>query len=159
MGTIVGLFTKLKTEDGRGIPKVSTGGSARVTTAGMEGDHNFSRVRRDSPPERALLLWTEDARTALNDAGWPVQPGDIGENVLIDGVPFTELKDGDRWALGELEIELSWPSGPCSVLGHLPYVGGRLDEFRAASMGRRGMYAKVLTEGELRVGDEVRRLA
>lgn len=158
VGTVVGAFAKPTSAEGRGLPKIAVSGAAEVTASGMVGDHNHDRTKKGSTPDQALMLWTEDVRSALEADGWPVAPGDVGENVLLDGVAFADLEPGTRWRLGTAAIEVTYQSDPCSVLRTLPYVGDRLDEFMATLMGRRGMYAKVVEPGEVAAGDHLVRL-
>src|SRR5207249_1209328 len=76
-------------------------------------------------------------------------PGDVKENVTVRGVVANELPYGSRLALGEVVLELTKKCAPCS----------RMEEIRpglqAVLVKRRGVYAKVVTPGSVRVGDPV----
>ncbi|HEV8124315.1 MAG TPA: MOSC domain-containing protein [Gemmatimonadales bacterium] len=126
----------------------------KVGVNGAEGDYNHYRATElHGDADQALLLVTEDLLAQLNAAGWPVQPGDLGENLTLRGVPEVNLQPGVRLAIGAIGIEVTRPCGPCKNLYALPYVGReRGPAFLKATVGRRGWYARVLNEGELRTG-------
>ena len=43
----------------------------------------------------------------LNAEGWPVQPGDMGENITSEGIPYDDFVIGRRYQLGEAVIEIA----------------------------------------------------
>lgn len=130
----------------------------RISPAGAEGDYNhFRATEQNGDPDQAMLLVTEDLLAQLNAAGWPVQPGDLGENLTLRGVPEADLKPGVRLDIGGTGIEVTKACDPCDNLYHLPYVGKeRGPAFLKATVGKRGWYARVLAPGEIRTGASVR---
>lgn len=143
-----------------GLPKRPVP-SAAVRFAGLEGD--FNRYRHDKKrddPAMALLLLPLEVLRALDAEGWPARPGDLGENVTTEGIPNEAFAPGKRFRLGAaVEVEVSKACDPCDNLYALPYVGeARGPEFLRITLGRRGWYARVLREGELRAGDPIEEL-
>jgi MOSC domain-containing protein YiiM len=139
-----------------GLPKAPVP-VLHVTAGGAEGDYNnYRTVELNGDPDQALLLVTEDLLNQLNREGWPLQPGDLGENLTVAGIAESDLGAGVRLASGAVRIELTKPCKPCSELYTLPCVGPeRGPAFLKATAGRRGWYAKVLAPGDLRPSDSI----
>ncbi len=133
-----------------GLPKGAVP-ALRITPAGAEGDYNnYRTVELHGDPDQALLVVTEDLLGQLNREGWPVCPGDLGENLTLGGIPESELRAGVRLTSGAVRIEITRPCDPCTELYTLPYVGpDRGAAFLKATAGRRGWYARVLAAGEI----------
>jgi len=130
---------------------------ARVTPAGVEGDFNRWRheVKNDDN-DMAVLIVPRETLDDLNREGWPVRPGDLGENITSEGIPYDAFAPGRRFRLGESVVEISKACTPCDNLYLLPYVGpARGPAFVQAVLGRRGWYARVLLEGRVHAGDPI----
>lgn len=96
----------------------------------------------------------------LNNEGWPIKPGDIGENITTNGIPYFQMSPGKTLRIGsEVVIQISRACDPCSNLYLLPYVGDKKGpSFLKVMLGRRGWYARVIQEGTVRKGDEIREI-
>src|SRR5919202_938736 len=85
-GRIVRLHRKPKEGRARGIPKRPVD-ELVITAEGVEGDFNRWRTEKaDGDPDQAVLLLTEEVLVELRAEGWPVGPGDLGENLLVAGL-------------------------------------------------------------------------
>ncbi|HLN51973.1 MAG TPA: MOSC domain-containing protein [Thermoplasmata archaeon] len=157
IGRVVRLGAKPRTPGQRGLPKPAL---AKVTVArgGVEGDYNVWRQEeRGGDPDYALLVMPEETLEQLNHEGWPVRPGDLGENITTSGVPYAAFEPPCRFRVGSVLAEVSKACDPCDTLTLLPYVGrARGPEFLKTMMGRRGWYARVVNSGEIREGDPIR---
>lgn len=83
----------------------------------------------------------------------PLQPGSFGENLTTEGVLETELGIGDRVRVGTAVLEVSQPRMPCQNLAMF-----HRRESMIAVFGKQrwpGIYFRVLSEGELQVGDSM----
>jgi MOSC domain-containing protein YiiM len=120
-----------------------------ITPEGVEGDYNRWRTEEaNGDLDQAVLLLSQDILAGLQAEGWPVQPGDLGENVTVAGLPSDALREGAVLHLGDAVLEVSKACDPCTILYNLPYVGvDRGPEFLRVMMGRRGWYARVLQGG------------
>src|SRR3989338_3470259 len=134
---------KPQREGERGLPKHAVE-SARVTPHGIIGDYNrYRQEKLQGSLNRALLIMPLEMIARLNQEGWPVQAGDIGENITTKGVAYSDFVIGARYQLGEVEIEIAELATPCGNLKLLPYVGvEKWPEFRRVMIGRRGWYAR-----------------
>jgi ferredoxin-NADP reductase/MOSC domain-containing protein YiiM len=83
--------------------------------------------------------------------------GEFGENFTVRGLADDEVCIGDRFRIGEALLEVSQPRVTCYR------VGIRMDEPRMPAMlvahHRPGFYLRVLREGAVQAGDEIRRVA
>ena len=155
-GRVVQLHLKPKEGRARGLPKRAVS-QLTITPEGVEGDYNRWRTEKAGGyPDQAVLLLSEEILAQLRTEGWLVEPGDLGENVTLAGLPSDALQVGAIVRLGDAELEVSKPCDPCTVLYTLPYVGvERGPEFLRTMHGRRGWYARVLRAGTVRTDTPV----
>jgi len=87
-GEIQQINVRPQTKGEHGLPKMRVD-SAFVARAGVEGDFNVYRhkERRDDP-DQALLIMPIETIKELNSEGWPIKPGDLGENFTTRGIPY-----------------------------------------------------------------------
>ena len=163
-GRVVQINRKPETPGQHGLPKhpVQT---IHVSHHGLDGD--FNRFRRDvkaDDPGRAVMLLPLETIQQLNDEGWPVKPGDMGENITTEGIRYDDFVIGAQYKLGEVIIQIAEPCIACKYLESLPYVTEtRGVEFittltrleRGLLVNRRGWYAAVVEEGTIFQGDAI----
>jgi MOSC domain-containing protein YiiM len=150
-GRIVQLNLKPKEGRARGLPKRAVS-ELSITRDGVEGDYNRWRTEKaGGDPDQAVLLLSEEILTRLRAEGWPVQPGELGENVTLAGLAPDALQVGAIVRLGHVVLEVSKACDPCTILYTLPYVGvERGPGFLRIMHGRWGWYARVLRGGTAR---------
>lgn len=98
-------------------------------------------------PSEHYAYW----RDALPDAelSW----GNFGENLTTEGLLEEEVRIGDRFRIGSVEVVVSQPRLPCYKLG---VRFGRLDmEKRFLKSGHVGFYFSVAEEGDVAAGDTI----
>ena len=155
-GLILQLSTKAKTPGEHGLPK-SAVPELRLTAAGATGDYNHYRTKQlAGDPDQAILLLTEEVIAQLRNEGWPVHPGDLGENITLGKISEAALRPGTRVQLGEVVLEVTGECDPCTELHSLPYIGSaRGPEFVRTLVHRRGWYARVIVPGVVRLDTPV----
>jgi ferredoxin-NADP reductase/MOSC domain-containing protein YiiM/ferredoxin len=110
-------------------------------------------------PNRAVLVYQ-----AASYAYWrahfgreDIAYGALGENFTVDGLADDEVCIGDRFRIGQAEFEVSQPRVTCFR------AGIRIGEPQMAALlvshHRPGFYLRVITEGEVRAGDEIVQIA
>jgi MOSC domain-containing protein YiiM len=138
-----------------GVPKLPVD-RAWVGRFGLEGDAQ----RHDTihgGPHRAVTLFAIEAIRRVRADGHPISAGSTGENLTTEGVEWATLPVGIRAAIGErLVLEISKPDMPCDTIAGSFNDGrsGRISILTHSLDAR--MYARVLTEGEVRPGDTIR---
>ncbi|MDE1821981.1 MAG: MOSC domain-containing protein [Euryarchaeota archaeon] len=136
------------------MPKLPVGGSVWVSREGLERDHNRYRTEKlRGDPDSAVLLLALSSIQAHAEAGFPVGPGSMGENLTLSDLVETEMAPGQRWKVGRAVVQISRACTPCHNLDI--YGTGLLKQ----AIGRRGWYARVLEEGPVKAGDEAVLLA
>ena len=138
-----------------GVPKLAVR-DGLVTSQGLAGDeHNFPDIH--GGPERALCLFSLDRILELQAEGHPIFPGSVGENVTISGLDWKTIVPGMRLALGdEVVVEITSYTSPCNSIpdsfanGDYPRISQKLHP------GYSRVYARVLSEGRLKIGQAVR---
>ena len=137
-----------------GLPKMPVE-STIVTEWGLEGDYNrFRKKEKDNDRNMALMIISTDILNALNNEGWPVKPGDLGENLTLANIDYASMVPGQQYKIGDVELEISIICNPCSNLYKLSYVGEEKGpKFIKTLMNRRGWYARVLKTGQISTGD------
>ena len=155
-GSVARVGVKPRAPGQRGLPKPAAT-RLEITTAGATGDYNHYRTEQlPGDLDQAILLLTEEVLEGLRAEGWPVEPGDLGENVTLAGIPESALGPGAQLRLGDVVLEVSLACDPCTELYVLPYVGSeRGPAFIRTLTGRRGWYARVVREGSLTPGTPV----
>jgi MOSC domain-containing protein YiiM len=155
-GRVVQLSLKPQEGRARGIPKRAVP-TLTITSAGVQGDFNRWRTDKASgDPDQAVLLLREEILADLRAEGWPVQPGELGENLTLADLPPDALHPGVRVQVDDVVLEVSKACDPCTVLYTLPYVGlERGHAFLRTLAGRRGWFARVVQGGTIRAGRPV----
>lgn len=148
------LNLKPRTAGERGIPKTRVD-EAIVTAQGLATDFNrYRHEKKGDAPDKALLLIPVETIGELNDEGWPVEPGHLGENVTTQGIVYQGFAVGKKFRLGEVEIQITQQATPCANLHLLPYASNeRGPRFLQTLLDRRGWFARILKEGTLKSGD------
>jgi MOSC domain-containing protein YiiM len=114
--------------------------SVQVTPGGLDGDHHMGHSRR-----RQILLLSSSLLDELE-----LEPGDLYENVVVDGIDVMSLQEGQSLWLGDALVEVTVPCEPCT---HMDRVRPGL---REQLKDRRGMFVRVIEPGIVRVGDTIR---
>jgi MOSC domain-containing protein YiiM len=150
------IGVKPETPGERGLPKPEVD-EVRLGPAGLDGDFNRYREEKlDGDLDSAVLIVTAELIEQLNTEGWPVKPGDLGENLTTVGLDYDSLEPGQLFRVGsEVVLEITRLCQPCEYLGLLPYVGSEVDAAVKAMVDRRGRYAKVRVGGTIRRRDPI----
>jgi MOSC domain-containing protein YiiM len=98
---------------------------------------------------------------AQEDYGWwstalgiPLEPGQFGENLTLQGVDVNATVIGEQWRIGaDLLLQVTQPRLPCFKLGIRMNAPGFPGKFAMAK--RFGVYFTIVEEGEIQAGDRV----
>lgn len=147
-----GRLHSVNVSDG-GVPKLSRA-QALVRARGLEGDRQRD-LDNHGGPERAVCLYSLELIQALRAEGHPVAIGCLGENFTVSGIGWEAMAPGARLQVGEVLLQLTAYAPPCTNLA--PFFLGqrfvRVSQKKHSGWSR--LYARVLREGTVRVGDEV----
>ena len=121
------------------------------------------KVRKDptKPNLCQVHLFATEMLTELHQHGFPLTPGEIGENILTSGLELLSLSRGTLLHLGDAAtLEVTGLRTPCSQVdrfraGLQKHLWGPRD--RAGKRTRRaGVMSIVRTGGVVRAGDPIR---
>ena len=132
--------------------------TAEVTVGGVAGDAQREREFHGGP-DRALCIFSMELIRTLQTEGHPIAPGQIGENLTVEGLDWDKVAPGARLLLGEdVLVEVTRYTSPCASI-RTSFRGGeyaRVSQKRHPGASR--VYARVLRTGAIRRGDPVRLL-
>jgi len=137
-----------------GVPKLPRE-SCFVGLDGLQGDRQRD-LRYHGGRERAVCLYSLDLIEALRAEGHSITPGAIGENLTVSGLLWADMVPGATVEVGAVVLQLTDYAAPCSNIARAferrQYV--RVNQKVHAGWSR--LYARVLTEGTVQIGDTLR---
>jgi MOSC domain-containing protein YiiM len=114
-----------------------------VANYGIEGD------AKGGNPVRNLNLMARETLDSLSALGFATAPGQMGEQIVVQGIDFSALQPGDRLQLGDaVVIEITKPRTGCDKFEHV-------QSLKRPAPPEMGMMAKVLVGGTIRESDPV----
>ncbi|MFL7813532.1 MAG: MOSC domain-containing protein, partial [Anaerolineales bacterium] len=161
-GTVLAVCLK----EQPGLPKLPAEHITLVEGYGVEGDfHAGKNIRhrylaRKDPARlnnRQVLLVDSVIQGHVQRQGINLQPGELGENILLDGVDLMAVEVGTLLEIGPTLIELTEVREPCSQLdGIYPGLHRAVEIQTAAGVQPyAGMLGVILKGGEVQPGDRV----
>lgn len=140
-----------------------------VEGLGVTGDAHFgrtvqhrSRVAQDptQPNLRQVHLIHSELHDELRAGGFPVQPGDMGENITTRGLALLTLPTGTRLHIGpQAVVELTGLRNPCQQIDAFQrgLLAAVLDKDADGALIRKaGVMGIVLAGGPVKPGDAIR---
>lgn len=130
-----------------GIPKLPVD-SVNITAKGLEGDgHNHEKHYRLT---QAVCIQDMESLEDLGVKGYPLSPGTAGENLTVRHLKVNSLSIGTILKFsGGVQLEITRVRAPCYVMDQIN------PQLKEDANDCHGMYAKVLREGELKVGESI----
>jgi MOSC domain-containing protein YiiM len=135
VASIAGIFTSPGRKSGRSV------GHERLLAIAGQGMEGCAHA---NPPRREVLFASLEH---LDTVG--VEPGDIRENLTVEGADVQQWLVGQRVRVGEAVFEVTMVCDPCQRMDDLR------QGLRAELDDKRGMLARVIESGEVAVGDEI----
>jgi MOSC domain-containing protein YiiM len=136
------------------IWKTPIEGRVALRGVNLAGDDQANREVHGGPHKAVHGYAREDAEWWERELGRRLEHGAFGENLSVEGVDVTGALVGERWRIGTTLLEVCQPRIPCWKLG--ARMGDPTFPAHFAAAGRPGAYLRILEEGELGAGDEVR---
>jgi MOSC domain-containing protein YiiM len=136
------------------IVKQPVEGAVAVRGVNLEGDDQADRRVHGGPDQAVYAYARESYQWWEREIGRELAPGLFGENLTLAGVDVDSAVIGERWAIGTTLLEVTAPRIPCVKLA--ARMEDPLFVKRFAQARRPGAYMRIIEEGELQAGDEVR---
>lgn len=111
---------------------------------GLAGD-----IHKGHGPRHVSMLPMDAVQTYFTEKGTPIQYGRFGENLVVEGLDWEHLQEGDRLRAGNVQLEIIrlGAGGPKSDA----YKGKKV----CAPMERYFIFCKILQEGTLQEGMDI----
>ncbi len=124
-----------------------------LTSAALVVGHGIEGDRKGGHPDRQLNLMSAETLQALAKEGFHALPGQMGEQIAIQGLDLSKLKLGDRLQIGDKAVvEIASHRTGCD---HFERIQGKP---RGLAAGRLGVMARVVEFGTINVGSPVKLL-
>ena len=137
-----------------GVPKHSVP-EAWVSVEGIWDDGHRNKVLHGGP-DRAVCVFSFELIKALQQEGHTMHPGALGENFTLAGVDWGHIQPGDQMKIGEqVCIEFTSFCEPCRRIMQWFHKGDFNRIAQEQHPGWSRLYARVLSEGQVRQGDRV----
>jgi MOSC domain-containing protein YiiM len=123
---------------------------AWIGELGLAGDAVLDRKHHGGPDQAVYLYLGRDYDWWSAELSEPLVPGTFGENLTVGGLDGDTLAVGDRFAIGEVVLEVTSHRTPCTTLA--ARLGSRAWIRRFHLARRPGAYLRVLAAGAVRPG-------
>lgn len=141
-------------EEITGIYKSPLQGSAEIEELGIVDDF-IGSLKHHGGLDQALYIYGEaDYAWWEKETGREMLPGMFGENLTISGLESDGFSIGDLLHIGEVTLQVTAPRIPCGTFAAKMSDRQWVKKFTAAE--RPGFYVRVLHEGRLAAGQDVR---
>jgi MOSC domain-containing protein YiiM len=145
-------FTRVKS--GRsGIDKRPVAGPVRLEVDGVAGDTVCDTQYHGGPEQAVYAYSVADLEFWAGELQRAVGPGNVGENLTVEGADCSHAVIGERWQVGDAVLRVVGPRTPCRVFAGFLDVPDLIKRFFAA--GRPGCYLAVEHEAAVAAGDPV----
>jgi len=135
------------------IGKAPVEGRVRVAGVNVEGDDQADRRVHGGPDKAVYAYAAEDTAYWEGELGRELGPGAFGENLTTEGLDVSGAVVGERWRIGDVELEVCQPRLPCAKLALRMEEPKMVKRFAQAS--RPGAYLRIVREGLLGAGDAI----
>ena len=136
------------------IWKSPVDGRVAVRGVNVDGDGQADRRVHGGYDKAVYAYAAEDYAWWSEHCGHTFGPATFGENLTTAGVDLGGLAIGTRVHVGSVELETAGPRIPCFKLAMRMGDAAFVDEFEEAA--RFGAYFRIVGEGDVGAGDEVR---
>ncbi len=137
-----------------GIFKIPTENAVKIGKLGLDGDVIFSKKHHGGPDQAVYIYGDTDYAWWRNELGRELAPGIFGENLTISELESAAFSIGDILHVGEVILQVTAPRIPCKTFAARMEDPQFVKKFRYAE--RPGLYCRVLKEGMVQTGDDVR---
>lgn len=118
--------------------------SVHLGALNLAGDDQADRSVHGGP-DKSVYCYPFEHAAAWSADGFDLEPGSVGENVVVRGATETEVRVGDVWRWGDALVQISQPRAPCFKLSL--HTGRRDIAPAMIATGRCGWYLRTLQPG------------
>lgn len=137
-----------------GIFKLPVSQPVQITTLGIKEDFIGSPKHHGGPDQAVYVYGTKDYEWWSTELGRELGAGTFGDNLTISELESAKFNIGDYLHIGAVTLQVTAPRIPCGTFARRMEDPNFVKRFRFAE--RPGLYCRVIKEGILKTGDEVR---
>ena len=137
-----------------GIYKLPTPEPVHISSLGIKEDFIASKKHHGGPDQAIYVYGITDYDWWSTELGRDLYPGTFGENLDITELESAQFNIGDRLLIGSVILEITAPRIPCGTLAARMEDPQFVKRFRHAE--RPGFYCRVLQEGTVEMGNDVK---
>jgi len=145
MSTVVHIFVASK----RGAPMSAQQSVDALAETGLTGDRYFEAKNRRSLDYQVTFIELENIEAFTQATGLPLTPDMPRRNIITSGIRLNELC-GKRFMVGRARFEGLELCEPCSLFAKRTHR-----EVLRFFVGKGGLRARIVSGGEIRVGDAI----
>src|SRR6185369_6623721 len=120
-----------------------------VAEVELRENHGIVGDAHDGDWHRQVSLLAQESIDKMRAMGLDVNAGDFAENITTTGIDLVKLPIGARLQVGETLLEVTQIGKECHTRCAIYYQAGD------CVMPKEGIFAKVITGGMVRPGDEI----
>ena len=137
-----------------GIYKLPTREPVEIKSLGIPQDVICDQKDHGGPDQAIYIYGKSDYDWWSAELGQELGPGTFGDNLTISELESTQFNIGDRLYVGSTILEVTAPRIPCSTLARRMGDSQFVKKYTRAA--RPGLYCRIIQEGTIQVGDEVK---
>ncbi len=121
-----------------------------LETAKLVAGHGIEGDTKGGGATRHVNIMSRETMNALGTEGFQIQPGQLGEQLIVEGLDVNTLLSGARLQIGEEAIiEIVEPRTGCGKFERYQ------EKQRQEASGRLGVIGKVVVSGAIALGDVI----
>jgi MOSC domain-containing protein YiiM len=141
---MTGKVVAVNISERTGVRKTNIGKAKALKNFGLEGDAHAGNWHRQ------VSLLAQESIDKMRSFGLALSPGVFAENITTSGIDLLSLDIGSKIKVGNALLEVTQKGKSCHVGCEIRKLVGD------CIMPREGIFARVLEEGEIEVGDEIK---
>jgi MOSC domain-containing protein YiiM len=121
--------------------------------SGLVGDYIGDGKHHGGSAQAVYAYQREDLDWWQRQLGRELSNGFFGENLTTSGIDVNDARIGERWRIGEVELQVTAPRTPCATFRGWMGEPGWVKLF--AAQARPGAYLQVVRPGAIEAGDAI----
>jgi MOSC domain-containing protein YiiM len=139
-----GKVLAVNTSETKGTKKTN------IRSCAVEKDHGLKGDAHAGPWHRQISLLANESIEKMKAKGLKVGYGDFAENITTEGIDLVHLPIGTTMRIGDsVLLRVTQIGKECHTRCAIYYQAGD------CVMPKEGIFAEVVNEGEIKVGDEI----
>ncbi|MCR4429013.1 MAG: MOSC domain-containing protein [Caldiserica bacterium] len=138
-----GVVVAVNISKEKGVRKTNVKRARAIPEFGLEGDAHGGNWHRQ------VSLLARESIEKMKALGLKLKPGDFAENITTNGLDLLSLEIGTKLRIGKALLQVTQRGKECHLGCEIRRIVGD------CIMPREGIFARVLEEGEIKIGDEI----